>query len=572
MATQPQRAEVKDRPPIAGEAFLRALADHGVDYFFANPGTDFPPIVEAFSRAKLSNHKVPQPLVIPHENLAVAMAHGSYAMTGRPAAVMLHVNVGTANAINNLINMSRDNIPVILAAGRTPITEKGKFGGRNRYIHWGQEMFDQAGMLREVVKWDYELRVPEQITDVVSRAYEQTMTSPRAPVYLSLPREPLAAPMPEPLGPVKPRAVPAMPHPDPSLIATLAEWIAKAEKPLIITTASGAEAMGPLGRIAEKYALPVVTQRQRVVCLPSSHPMHMGYDPQGLLQEADLIIAMDADVPWIPNEQHPLPDCRFATIGEDPTFRRYPMRSFPSDLAITSNTARALEALEQALAKQSIPEPRITARRTRAAEFNRKRKEALAKASATPTGDKINFAYLSRLVGETIGEDAVLFNEYSLIQEQISREKPDTFYGLSAAGGLGWGFGAALGAKLAAPDKLVVATLGDGAYMFSNPMVAHWVSDVHKLPILTIVFNNSLYGAVRGATMSMFNDGVAGQDGGKFMADLSPSPAFEATVIAQGGHGERVEKASELPAALIRARDVVLKEKRQALLNVVCPP
>ena len=307
MAGQPsaQRADVKQRTPIAGEAFLRALSDHGIDYFFANPGTDFPPIVEAFSRAKQSNAKVPTPLVIPHENLAVAMAHGAYAMTGKPQAVMLHVNVGTANAINNIINLNRDSIPLILAAGRTPITEKGKFGGRNRYIHWAQEMFDQAGMLREAVKWDYELRVPEQIGDVVSRAYEITMTSPRGPVYLSLPREPLAAPMPEPLGPVKPRArAGACRMPIRSMIATLAEWIAAAEKPLIITTASGAEAMAPLGRIAEKYAMPVVTQRQRVVCLPTSHPMHMGYDPQGLLQEADLVIVIDADVPWIPNEQH----------------------------------------------------------------------------------------------------------------------------------------------------------------------------------------------------------------------------------------------------------------------------
>jgi acetolactate synthase-1/2/3 large subunit len=189
-----------------------------------------------------------------------------------------------------------------------------------------------------------------------------------------------------------------------------------------------------------------------------------------------------------------------------------------------------------------------------------------------PAADKINFAYLSRLVGEAVGEDAVIFNEYSMIQEQVARTRPDTFYGLSAAGGLGWGFGAALGAKLAAPDKLVVATLGDGAYMFSNPTVGHWVSDVHKLPVLVIVFNNSLYGAVRGATMSMFKDGVAGEDGGRFMADLKPSPAFEEAVKAQGGHGERVEKASELPAALARARDVVVKEKRQALLNVMCPP
>ena len=313
--------------------------------------------------------------MIPHENLAVAMAHGAYAMTGRPQAVMLHVNVGTANAINNIINLNRDNIPLILAAGRTPITEKGKFGGRNRYIHWGQEMFDQAGMLREAVKWDYELRIPEQITDVVSRAYEVMMSSPRGPVYLALPREPLAAPMPEPLGPVKPRHVPAPPHADPNMIATLAEWIAAAEKPLIITTTSGAEAMAPLGRIAEKYAIPVVTQRQRVVCLPSSHPMHMGYDPQGLLQEADLVIVIDADVPWIPNEQTPREDARFVTMGEDPAFRRYPMRSFPSDLAITSKTSTALEMLEQALAKHSFPEARTTARRTRAADFNKKRKE-----------------------------------------------------------------------------------------------------------------------------------------------------------------------------------------------------
>jgi acetolactate synthase-1/2/3 large subunit len=433
-------------------------------------------------------------------------------------------------------------------------------------------MFDQAGMLREVVKWDYELRVPEQIADVVSRAYEITMSSPRGPVYLSLPREPLAAPLPEPIGPVKPRAIPAAPHADPAMIVTLAEWLAGAEKPLIITTASGADAMAPLGRLAEKYAIPVVTQRQRVVCLPTDHPMHMGFDPQGLIQEADLVIVLDADVPYIPNEQQPLPDARFATIGEDPAFKRYPMRSFPSDLAITSKTSSALEMLEQAMAKHTVPEARLAARRTRAAEFNRKRKEGLAKASAVPAADKINFAYLSRLVGEAVGEDAVIFNEYSMIQEQVARTRPDTFYGLSAAGGLGWGFGAALGAKLAAPDKLVVATLGDGAYMFSNPTVGHWVSDVHKLPVLVIVFNNSLYGAVRGATMSMFKDGVAGEDGGRFMADLKPSPAFEEAVKAQGGHGERVEKASELPAALARARDVVVKEKRQALLNVMCPP
>ena len=154
-------APTGQRPTIAAEAFLRALADHGIDYFFANPGTDFPPIVEAFSRAKKTNAKVPKPILVPHENLAVSMAHGAYLMNGRPQAVMVHVNVGTANTINNLTNLSRDRVPLILAAGRTPITEKGSFGSRTRPIHWAQEMFDQAGMVRELVKWDYELRVPD---------------------------------------------------------------------------------------------------------------------------------------------------------------------------------------------------------------------------------------------------------------------------------------------------------------------------------------------------------------------------------------------------------------------------
>src|SRR3954451_19779876 len=206
-----------ERKPIAGEVFLRALAEHGVDFFFANPGTDFPPIVEAFGRGATGNARLPRPVLVPHENLAVAMAHGAYTQTGRPQAVMVHVNVGTGNTINNLINLARDRVPLILAAGRTPITEKGSFGSRSRQIHWGQEMFDQAGMLREIVKWDYELRVPEQVPDVVSRAYEQTMTSPRGPVYLVLPREPLSAALGEEPA-ITARPVPRPAHPDPAAI------------------------------------------------------------------------------------------------------------------------------------------------------------------------------------------------------------------------------------------------------------------------------------------------------------------------------------------------------------------
>ena len=511
------------RPSIAAEALLRALADHGADYFFCNTGTDFPPIVEAFSRAGKTNAKVPKPILVPHENLAVAMAHGVYLMNGHPQAVMVHTTAGTANTLNNLINLSRDRVPLILAAGRTPITEKGSFGSRNRPIQWGQEMFDQAGMLREMVKWDYELRVPAQTGDVVARAVEVAMAHPRGPVYLMLPREPLAAALSEPIGPTKPRPQAAEAHPDPSPVATLAEWIAAAERPLIITAALPANAVPALGALADRCAIPVVTHNPRTVCLPSSHPMHFGFEPGALLTDADLVIVLENDVPWMPHLQHPPAGCRVAHIGEEPFYVRYPMRSFPSDLAVQAGVTNALKALNEAVEPRlQMAEARIAARRARLTERMRTRRAQLAKDSAP--GERISPEYLSRAIGETLGPDAVIFNEYPLRPDHCAREKPGTFFALGPAGGLGWGFGAALGAKLAAPDQFVVATLGDGAYMFGNPTVGHWVASKYSLPILTVVFNNSRYGAVRRATLSMFKDAVAGENDGRLLADLDPAP------------------------------------------------
>lgn len=565
--TSPSRSS--ERKPIAGEVFLQALAEHGVDFFFANPGTDFPPIVEGFGRGRQRNAKLPRPVLVPHENLAVAMAHGAYTMTGRPQAVMVHVNVGTANTLNNLINLSRDRVPLILAAGRTPITEKGHFGSRSRQIHWGQEMFDQAAMVREAVKWDYELRMPEQVGDVVARAHEVTMTSPRGPVYLVLPREPLAATL-DDYPTVTPRPAPAAPYPDPAAIQQLAQWIVAAERPLIITAGPGIDtrAVDALGNVANRAAIPVVCHNVRSVALPSSHAMHAGFDSGPLVGDADLIIVIESDAPWYPSMQSPAAGCRVAHIGEDPSFVRYPMRSFPSDLSIAAGVTNTLAALDAALAKLINPD-RIAARRTRIVERSVAR-HAKAAEQAKP-GAQITAAYFSRAIGEAVGEDAIIFNEYPLSLEHCPREKPGTYFALSPAGGLGWGLGAALGAKLAEPDRLVVATVGDGAYMFTNPTVCHWVADKFDIPVLTVVFNNSRYGAVRRATLSMFKDGAAGEDDGQFLADLSPSPPFEEFVRAQGGHGERVERVEELAPALARARDAVVKERKQALVNVLCP-
>ena len=561
----------ESRAPIAADIFIRTLAEHNVEFFFVNPGTDFPPIVEALTRARRRNTKHPRPVLVPHENLAVAMAHGVYLVTGRAQAAMVHVNVGTGNTINNIANLARDRGPIILAAGRTPTTERGHFGSRARPIHWAQEMFDQAGMLREFVKWDYELRVPDQIADVTARAYEVAMTSPRGPVYVVLPREPLSAPVPDSLS-AAPRRLPDAPHPNPASITTLAAWIAAAKWPLIVTSGDGsANAVAALSRLAEQFAIPVVSQNARILTLPASHPMHLGYEIGPLLGNADLIIVAECDVPWFPSLDRLAEGCRVAHIGEDPAFQRYPMRSFQSDLSIVSRTATTYEALAAALEPaRSTMSVAIGIRRKYAAELGTARRAKREKEVRTGTGP-ITKAYLSHCIGDALGQDAIIFNEYPLSLEHCSRETAGTYYALGPAGGLGWGLGAAIGAKLASPEKLVVATLGDGAYLFSNPTVCHWVQQKHEAPVLTIIFNNARYGAVRRATLSMFQHGAAGEDDGRFLADLDPSPPFDAIARAHGGWAVRVDKPEDLHGALCRARDAVMVERRQALLNVICP-
>ena len=175
------------------EAYLALLADRGVEYLFGNSGTDFPSIIEALSKAAATGTRAPIPVTVPHENVAVSMAHGFYLVSGRPQAVMVHVTVGTANAVCGIMNAAREHVPIIFTAGRSPLTEDGLTGARSLYIHWGQEMFDQAGMVRELVKWDYELRNAHQLETVVDRAINIAMSEPRGPIYLTLPREVLAA-------------------------------------------------------------------------------------------------------------------------------------------------------------------------------------------------------------------------------------------------------------------------------------------------------------------------------------------------------------------------------------------
>src|SRR5438046_8843999 len=171
------------------DAYLELLAARGLEYFSANSGTDFAPLIDAYAKRLAQGQPVPRPMTIPHEVPAVGMAHGYALVTGRPQVVMVHVIVGAGNAVGGIINAARSNVPVLFSAGRNPITESGHAGSRDRPIHWAQESFDQAAMVREFVKWDYELRRVSDLETVVDRALTLAQAEPAVAVSLTLPRE-----------------------------------------------------------------------------------------------------------------------------------------------------------------------------------------------------------------------------------------------------------------------------------------------------------------------------------------------------------------------------------------------
>lgn len=553
------------------QRYLQQLGARGVPYLFGNAGTDAAPLIEAYARCNQDGTPVPVPVLATHENLAVTMAHGYAMVSGKLPSVFVHVSVGTANSACALMNAARENVPILFTAGRTPIYEDDTPGSRDAFIHWGQEMFDQASLVREFVKWDYELRGGAQVDTVVDRAGSIAMAEPRGPVYLTLPREVLAEPYLGDAEVTAGHAVPLPPLPNREGVAEVARLLAAAKRPLIIAGNCGCDLalFDKLSAFAERFAIPVVQHRSRYLPLPSNHPMHLGFEPGEPLNQADVVLVLEADVPYIPKLATLQPGCKVIHVGHDPLYGRIPIRGFQNDLAITSGTGPFLDELTPVL---QIDDAVVAARRehvaTERAKILARRAQVLDTHSASTP---LHPAWVSECISRAKPDDAVVINEYTLVADYCAFTEPATYFGSSSASGLGWGMGAALGAKLAEPDKTVICVQGDGAYLFSNPLAAHYASSQHALPVLFIVMNNGMWNAVRAATRKVYPDGVTVETQGDVLTMLDGLPAFEDVCRSAGGYGERVEKPEDLPAALARALEAV-RNGQQALLNIITQP
>ena len=334
---------------------------------------------------------------------------------------------------------------MLFTAGRTPTNEDGLTGHRSLDIHWTQEMFDQAGMLRESVKWDYELRNGKQLETVVDRALSISKSEPMGPVYLSLPREVLAQTMDEFTYTTPSRQHAAAPaFPKGNAVEEVAALLANAENPLIITSSAGRDpkAWTALGEFAERYAIPVIQYRNRYMSIPSNHPMNLGYELNPLLDNADVILAIDVPVPWLPAYDKVREDAKVIHMGPDPLHGYVPVRGHPCDIGLACGTAEGLQVLNESMAEHEAKiKTRIEKRRSLLAEKWKAlrqgwRKKLESVKSATP----IHPGWITHCINEIKGDDTIVIKESPLMQEHIDFSKPATMFNAGAASGLGHGW------------------------------------------------------------------------------------------------------------------------------------
>jgi len=547
-----------DTPYSAGEIFVRRLAENGVDYIFANAGTDFAPIIEGLARAAGEGISVPQALLIPHETAAVGMAHGFYLATGRPQAVMVHTNVGLANAAMGVLNAASDQVPMLVCSGVTAVLDQGRTGHRTSGVAWGQNMRDQAGMLREAVKWDAELAFPEQAADLVDRGLAIAMSHPRGPVYLGLPRETLCgeAPLPAHL----PRNAPTRVAPDPAALAEAARWLADADRPLIICSKASddPEAFGRLASFAERHAIPVIENAPITLALSGLSPMHAGFDVGADLAEADVVLVLDTIVPWLPHRHALAGGSKIIQSGPDPWHQRVPIRSFVADLTLAGESGDVVAALDALMPARD--------RRERFAHLSAR--HMARRAAVLAPSSRLNAAAISKAVARVAGETGRVVSELGAQVSDMRFARHGQYFKVPLSGGLGWGFPAALGLQLADRDRLVIATMGDGSYMFANPVACHQIAEALALPVLTIVFSNARWEAVRRTTLEIYPEGEASRANAMPLTSLEPLPDFCQVAAASRAWTARVETLDALESTLAAAADVVRVERRQAFVEI----
>jgi acetolactate synthase-1/2/3 large subunit len=565
----------------ASRALLDALVEAGVTHIFANFGSDHPALVEAIAEARAHGRAIPTIVTSPNEMVALSCAQGAAQLTGRAQAVVVHVECGTQSLAGAVHNVAKGRAPAFIFAGLSPFTQEGELtGSRNEFIQWIQDVADQRGIVRGYMKYSNEFRTGKNVAQLVARAMQLAHSDPKGPVYLTGAREVMEeAVEPVSIDPDCWRPIAAAPLPE-SGVAEIAAALAGAKRPLVVTTYLGrnADAVAALERLCQRLGVGVLESVPTAMNYPHDATMYQGahwnhpfQNPR--LAEADVVLVIDSDVPWIPTVSRPADGARILHIDIDPLKEQVPLWYIKAHRSYRADAGLALEQINGKLDAEGFDEAAASTRIRHYNSLHAERAAELARREK-PDGDLITPEFLTAMVRKAIDADTVVLSEgitnYPAIADHIARTKPLTYFA-SGGGSLGWNGGAAVGMKLVAPEKTFVALTGDGSYMFSQPSTVHWMARRYDAPFLQVVYNNRGWKAPKYSALAVHPSGYASRAED---IDLSfdPPPDYAGIAAAAGGAFARaVKSASALEDAIRDALRVVREERRAAVLDVWLP-
>lgn len=562
----------------ASAAFLDALTAAGVSHLFANFGSDHPAMLEALAAAAATGRRAPTVITCPAEMVALSAAHGAALVTGQAQAVLVHVECGTQSLAGAVHNAARARIPVLIFAGASPSTQDGELAGsRNEFIHWLQDVRDQRGIVRGYVKYDNEVRTGRNLGQIVLRALQLAHSDPRGPVYLMAAREvleetvPPVALAPEAFQPLAPQALAD------DDARQLAAALAAARRPVVVTSYLGRNRAAPevLARLCRRLGIGVIDSVPSHLNMSADDPLYLGSQwneqhANPLLADADAILVVDSDIPWIPLVNRPRGDAAIYHIDVDPLKPHMPLWHIPARRTFCADAATALAQIDRAAAAMALDARAIAERTAHCAAIHERRRAALL-AREAPSGDAITPEHLTACVRRIVDDRTIVLSEgissYKTIGDHLMLTRPGSML-TSGASSLGWSGGAAIGVKLARPDASVISLTGDGSYLFSIPSVVHWMARRYDTPFLQVIYDNGGWKSPRLSMLALHPDGH-GAKADDIGVRFAPAPDHAGIAAAAGGAFARtIHRAGEVEPALAAALDAVRRERRSAVLDV----
>ena len=560
-------------------AFLDALVEAKVSFIFANVGSDHPALIEAIAEARATGRAVPEVITCPNEMVGMSAAHGCWQASGVPQAVVVHVECGTQALAGAVHNAAKGRAPMLVFAGASPFTQHGELrGSRNEFIQWIQDVHDQRGLVRGYMRYDNELRTGRNVKELVHRAMQFALSDPKGPVYLMGAREVMeeeVAPTPDDAAawrPIEPAALAG------GAVARIGAALAGARRPLVVTSFIGRNtaAVAPLTALCRRLGMGVLESVPNAMNFPHTDPLYQGNQwnqpvQNRVLAEADVVLVIDSDVPWIPTVSRPADSARIFHIDIDPLKQAMPLWHIKAEGVFRADAETALGQIGAWLDANPPDAGAVQARAGHYAALHAEREQGLAALERRPEGGALTAEYVvARL--RAAADDSVLFlnegiSHYHTVFNHLALDRPGAIF-TSGGGSLGWNGGAALGVKMARPDSTVVALTGDGSFMFTVPSSVHWMARRYAAPFVQVIFNNRGWKSPKLSTLAVHPHGYAAQ-ANQIDTSFEPPPDYVGIAAAAGGAwGRQLRDPAEVDEALAEALRVVREERRCAVLDV----